>query len=77
MIAAGLESGIPCYYRGRPDGGRGERGIFIIICDHGEHESIVFRPGRKSIPPKEPYNCCPEGCELVQMIDMTARPELY
>ena len=52
-VCGGEASAVPRFYRGRPDGGRGERGIFLIIRDHGERESIAYRSVRWDFSPKE------------------------
>lgn len=38
-VRGGEASAFPCFYRA---GGRGERGIFLIIRDHEERKSIVL-----------------------------------
>jgi len=41
-VCCGEAPAVPCFYRGHPEGRRAERGIFLIIRDHGERASIVF-----------------------------------
>jgi len=42
ILMASMRAAVPCLRAGRPAGGRGERGIFLIIRDHEERKSIVL-----------------------------------
>jgi len=68
-VRGGEAPAVPCFYRGRSDGGRGEQGLFLIICDHGERESIVFQPVREDFLPK---HALPPP--LIAVSDIAARP---
>ena len=70
-VCGGEAAAVPCFYRGRPDGGRGERGIFLIVSLSGEGESIFIGPARESFLPLPALRM-----PLFLVVDIAAQPPI-
>lgn len=60
-VCNGEAPAVSCRRAGCAHGDRGEQGIFLIFRDHGEWESVHFRPARRGFArqPAPPYRFLP------------------